>query len=121
MRVLILDDDDDWRDTLGEYLELLGCECAAFADAEDALRCAAAQPPGLALIDLGLKETNGYDVARRLRTVPACNATKLVALTGFGDSATRASASAAGFDEFLVKPLVTDKLEALLRTLRPSG
>jgi DNA-binding response OmpR family regulator len=117
-RVLVLEDDDDWRDTLGEYLTLLGCECVAFARAEDALRCAAEQPPGLALIDLGLEDTNGYDVARRLRSVAGCDATKLVAVTGFGDSATRASAAAAGFDDFLVKPLVTRKLEALVRDLR---
>jgi DNA-binding response OmpR family regulator len=121
MRVLIVEDDDDWRDTLDEYLELLGCESYAFANAEDALRLAAEVPPGLALIDLGLQDTDGYEVVRRLRAVPGCSATRVVALTGFGDSATRACAASAGFDDFLVKPLVAGKLEALLRSLAPRG
>lgn len=119
VRVLIVEDDEDWRDTLSEYLTLLGCECSAFAAAEDALRYAAGQPPGLALIDLGLEHRDGYDVARRLRAIPGCDATRLVALTGFSDRATRCRAAAAGFDDFLVKPLVNDELEVLLRTLPP--
>jgi DNA-binding response OmpR family regulator len=121
MRVLVVEDDDDWRDTLAEYLTLIGCECSAFSNAEAALRSAAEQPPGLALIDLGLRDTNGFDAARRLCDVPGCDATRVVALTGFGDSATRAKAAAAGFDDFLVKPLVTDKLEVLVRSLQPRG
>jgi CheY-like chemotaxis protein len=121
LRVLVVEDDDDWRDTLGEYLELLGCECHASAGADDAVRSAAERPPALAFVDLGLRGVNGNDVARRLRAVPGCGETKIVALTGFGDSATRASAAAAGFDEFLVKPLGADRLEALVRSLWPSA
>jgi two-component system, sensor histidine kinase len=114
LRVLVVEDDDDSREMLGELLSALGHEGLSAANVEEALRHARESRPGFALIDLGLPDVDGYEVARRLRAAVG-ESIRLVALTGYSDHGARLSAEAAGFDDFVVKPVLPEALDRLLR------
>jgi CheY-like chemotaxis protein len=115
--VLIVEDDDDSREMLGELVSSFGHRAVQAANAEEALARARDQRPDLALIDIGLPEVDGCELAKQLRGVisetPGLQ-TRLVALTGYSDGDMRASAGAAGFDAYVVKPIMPEALEALL-------
>lgn len=115
--VLIVEDDDDSREMLGELVAAFGHRPVQAANAAEALAQARDEKPDLALIDIGLPEVDGCELARLLRVamveVPGLN-TRLVALTGYSDGAMRESAGAAGFDAYMVKPIMPEALEALL-------
>jgi DNA-binding response OmpR family regulator len=66
------------------------------------------------LIDIGLPDASGCDIARSLREFPNGSRMRLVALTGYSDSATRKLAADAGFDDFFVKPFSSENLAHLL-------
>lgn len=117
-RVLIVEDDDDSREMLGELIASYGHQPMPAANATEALERARAQKPDLALIDLGLPQLDGCELARLLRQAMAKRTgskTRLVALTGYSDRQMRESAGAAGFDAYVVKPLMPEALEELLR------
>jgi CheY-like chemotaxis protein len=115
--VLIVEDDDDSREMLGELVSSFGHRPLAAANAAEAIAQTRAQRPDLALIDIGLPEIDGCELARLLRQVmletPGLQ-TRLVALTGYSDGSMRESAGAAGFDAYVVKPIMPEALEALL-------
>lgn len=115
--VLIVEDDDDSREMLGELVSLYGHRPLAAANAIEALAYARDEQLDVALIDIGLPEMDGCELARRLRLAAVKTArlpTRLVALTGYSDGAMRDSAGAAGFDAYIVKPVMPETLEALL-------
>jgi CheY-like chemotaxis protein len=115
--VLIVEDDDDSREMLGELISFYGHRPLAAANAAEALACARDEKLDVALIDIGLPEIDGCELARLLRLAMVDDTgipTRLVALTGYSDSAMRASAGAAGFDAYMVKPVMPDALAALL-------
>ena len=70
--------------------------------------------PDFVLVDIGLPDIDGYEVARRLRNNPATSRLRLIAVTGYGTQEDRRSALAAGFDEHLAKPVEFTSLQALL-------
>lgn len=114
--MLIVEDDDDSREMLGELVLAFGHQPLPAANADEAL-ARVREKPDLALIDIGLPEVDGFELARRLRIALRENPghiTKLVALTGYSDGAMRDSADAAGFDAYMVKPIMPEALEALL-------
>ena len=115
--VLIVEDDDDSREMLGELVSAFGHHPLPAANATEALEQARGQKPDFALIDIGLPEVDGHEVARLLREALAGSPglpIRLVALTGYSDGATRETAGAAGFDDYMVKPVLPEALEALL-------
>lgn len=112
--VLIVEDDDDSREVLGEWVSALGYRQMRASNAREALEQVQHSRPDLALIDLGLPGVDGFDVARELRAVVG-RSLRLIALTGSSDRAARRCADAAGFDDFLVKPVFPETLELLLR------
>jgi CheY-like chemotaxis protein len=71
-------------------------------------------PPDVALIDIGLPDISGYEVARRLRSAGPRNGPKLIAVTGYGQEKDMRAAKAAGFDLHLTKPVVPEELRKLL-------
>ena len=71
--------------------------------------------PEVALLDIGLPDVDGFELARRLRAQRSSAEMLLIAVTGYGRANDRESAVAAGFDHYLVKPLSMDKLRSLLR------
>jgi DNA-binding response OmpR family regulator len=113
-RVLIVEDDDDSREMLMELVGLLGHRAFGSPNATDALRVAEDARPDIVLIDIGLPDASGCDIARSLRAAPNGARMRLVALTGYSDSATRQLAADAGFDDFVVKPFSSDSLAGLL-------
>ncbi|MES1183778.1 MAG: response regulator [Myxococcales bacterium] len=115
--VLIVEDDDDSREMLGELVSSFGHRPLSAANAAEAIAQTREQRPDVALIDIGLPEVDGCELARLLRQVmletPGLR-TRLVALTGYSDGSMRETAGAAGFDAYVVKPIMPDALEALL-------
>lgn len=118
-RVLIVEDDEDSREMLSELVSLLGHSPLRAANAGEALQKVREANPQVALIDIGLPEIDGCEVARQVRASGAAVGIRLVALTGYSDGATRDIAAAAGFDDFVVKPLLPETLEELLGRVKP--
>jgi CheY-like chemotaxis protein len=116
-RVLLVDDNRESADMLGEELAQDGHEVRVTYDGDDAVTLAREFRPEVAFVDIGLPGRDGYEVARSLRAeLP--NAL-LVAVTGFGGAQVLGRALAAGFDERLLKPVKLSTLETLL--LRERG
>jgi CheY-like chemotaxis protein len=112
-RLLLVEDNDDLSGLLRDILSGWGFEVDLAATASSALATAAARPPDVALIDIGLPDRDGSEVARALRrSLPpdVC----LIAMSGYGQRHDGARALAAGFDEYLVKPLNMTRLRRLL-------
>jgi PAS domain S-box-containing protein len=112
-RILVVDDNVDAADLLAELLAGMGYETRTVYDGRAALAADAEFAPDIALLDIGLPELDGYEVARRLRA--RGRPVRLVALTGYGRDTDRAAALAAGFDAHLVKPVELTALDAALR------
>jgi CheY-like chemotaxis protein len=117
LRVLIVDDNVDAATVLGQLMEMLGHEVALAEDGPAAVAAAAAKPPDLILLDIGLPGMDGYEVAARLRAAGHTGA-RFVALSGYGrDDDVRRSRDA-GFDDHLVKPVELAQLQRILAKLR---
>ena len=82
---------------------------------EQGLAMARGEGIAIVLLDIGLPDVDGYEVARRLKADPATRHLWLVAVTGYGTQEDRKRALAAGFDEHLAKPVEPDELDALLQ------
>jgi signal transduction histidine kinase len=117
VRILVVDDNRDAADILTIALEGRGHKITIAYDGPSALEIAAANPPQLALVDLGLPGMDGYRLAEALR---ATYAIPVVAITGFGQEADRKRTSEAGFAAHLVKPVDFNVLAALVQQLAPS-
>jgi PAS domain S-box-containing protein len=116
-RILIVDDNQDAADTLAMLLQLDGHETQAVYTSKDALERAQSFKPDVMLLDIGLPEMNGYQVARELRSTPGPDRIRLVALTGYGQAVDRARAQEAGFDDHLMKPVESAALARALEGL----
>lgn len=104
-RVLLVDDKHDALDTLAEVLRVAGYAVQAVAHPREAIALIDAFRPDVAILDIGLPEMDGYQLAQALRTsAPAWNG-KLIALTGFGQRGDKQRAAAAGFERHFTKPV----------------
>jgi signal transduction histidine kinase/CheY-like chemotaxis protein len=112
--VLIVEDNVDAGESLAALLELLGHRPEWTDLGVTGVERATALLPDLVLVDVGLPDIDGYEVARRLRSAPQTQGLRLVALTGYGTPEDRERALAAGFDDHLAKPIGLAELEALL-------
>jgi PAS domain S-box-containing protein len=113
-RILLIEDNDDARESLRVLLEVSGHEVYAVGDGLAGVEKALEVKPEVVLIDLGLPGLNGYKVAARIRSAPACCAAILIALTGYGQSNYRTKAENAGFHGYVVKPVDMATLERLI-------
>ena len=116
-RVLVVDDNVDAADMLVMMLQMFGHEVKAAYTGQTALETAVECEPEVVLLDIGLPDMNGYEVARHLRQHPQTKGVKLIAITGYGQDSDRQSSKEAGFDHHLVKPVDPRKLQELLATL----
>jgi two-component system CheB/CheR fusion protein len=114
MRIVIVEDNDDARSMMCELLELAGFECRSAENGREGLALIDRWRPDAALIDIGLPEIDGLELARRIRQNPAHESIFLVALTGYGQREDRENARRAGFDHHVVKPVDADALIKLL-------
>jgi signal transduction histidine kinase len=113
--VLIVEDNDDARETLRRMLELEGHRVRVAADGLAGLDAVRAAVPEIALIDVGLPRMDGYELARRIRSeIEGARRPYLVAVTGYGLPEDRARTREAGFDVHLVKPVDPAELTEVL-------
>ncbi|MBA3820993.1 MAG: response regulator, partial [Deltaproteobacteria bacterium] len=116
-RLVICDDAEDIRELLADMLRLHGHTVTVTATGAAALLAIAEELPDAALIDLGLPDIDGYEVARAVRAQLGDRCPRLIAVSGFGQARDRERARAAGFDTHLVKPTpVAQLLEAIYAT-----
>jgi CheY-like chemotaxis protein len=113
LRIAIVEDNQDIRETLRELLALDGHEVLMAEDGRSGLELIVRERPDLALIDVGLPRLDGYEVARQTKAAVGPN-TRVVALTGYGRQEDRMKAIQAGFDEHFVKPVEVEALTRLL-------
>ncbi|MEN3297234.1 MAG: hypothetical protein V7642_6487 [Burkholderiales bacterium] len=114
MRVMVVDDNADAAHTLAMFLEAEGHQVTVDYEAGNALARARTTAPRVCLLDIGLPDIDGTELARRLRAMPETATAVLIAVTGYGKEQDRENAIAAGFDYHFVKPVDTSKLAALL-------
>jgi signal transduction histidine kinase len=119
LRILIVDDNRDAAEMLGMVLASAGHHVDMVFSATDAIAHAGSKRPDVFLLDVGLPDMNGYDLARRLRTMPTGRGATMIAITGYGSPADRASSRRAGIDHHLTKPVDPSQLEALLARVTP--
>ncbi|MCA9581787.1 MAG: response regulator [Myxococcales bacterium] len=110
--ILIVDDDDIFRERLGRALANRDYEVHLASDADEAIRLAKEESPEFAVVDLRLGTTSGLDVVSTLRDIDS--ATRTVVLTGFGSIATALEAVRLGAHHYLTKPANTDEILAAL-------
>jgi DNA-binding response OmpR family regulator len=113
-RVLIVDDFPDAAEVACMLLTLFGHDCRFATCGEDALREALTFDPEVAILDIGLPDLSGFEVARRLRQRTG-HALFVAALTGWGQAEDRIKALAAGFDHHVLKPADQEKLLHILQ------
>jgi CheY-like chemotaxis protein len=120
-RILVLDDNADAAELLGDALGMAGYDVRVERDPRRALSVAVDFQPDLAILDIGMPELSGYDVAERLTSLIE-PAPKLVALSGYGQPQDVQRSKAAGFLEHLVKPVeMTGLLDLVTSLLRTKG
>ena len=113
-RVLVVDDSADGAAMLAQSLQSMGHEVRVAHDGRAALDEAAVFHPDVAVLDLGLPEMNGYELAAPLRALPGGRGIHFVAATGYGRARDRATSIAAGFDDHLVKPVNLNRLREIV-------
>jgi PAS domain S-box-containing protein len=113
-QILIVEDNEDARESLRLLLESLGHRVLEAGDGQHGVALALSHQPEVVLIDLGLPELDGYEVARVLRSSPFGKTAALIAVTGYGQADDRRRSKDAGFDAHLVKPVSLGVLASLL-------
>jgi signal transduction histidine kinase/CheY-like chemotaxis protein len=123
-RILLVDDNEDAAAGTASLLRQMGHEVAVAHDAAQALAAARAQPPELAILDIGLPDMDGYALAALLRSQHdqhdlSGKPLRLVALSGYGQQADVERAARAGFDLHLTKPAALDDLQQAIAQATP--
>jgi PAS domain S-box-containing protein len=112
-RILVVDDNVDAATMLELLLRSLGHETRAVYDGASALKAATEFHPDVVLLDIGMPDLDGYEVARRLRAMKQ-RPRRIIAVTGWGQPADRQRSQEAGFDKHLVKPVEANELVRIL-------
>jgi len=120
-RILLVEDNEDGRRMMETMLTLEGHIVRTASTGEAAVQAALEWAPDIALIDIGLPDFDGHEVARRIRALTLPNAPKLIALSGFGQPGDLNSAYEAGFDLHLTKPVAPQFLHDVMSALTSKG
>jgi CheY-like chemotaxis protein len=119
--VLIVDDNREAADSLCDLLSTMGARAVVAYSGEDSLKIVAESRPDVAILDIGMPEMDGWEVASRIRADERNAAMTLIALTGWGQSSDRDRSIQAGFDHHLMKPVRIDELLAILAPAPRAG
>jgi PAS domain S-box-containing protein len=114
VRVLVVDDNADARESLAMLLQAMGHDTRLAQDGASALQAALDYRPDVVLLDIGLPVVDGFQVAQWMRQEPVLQDVVLVALTGYGQESDRQRSREAGFNHHLVKPVDFAKVESIL-------
>jgi PAS domain S-box-containing protein len=117
LQVMVVDDNHDVAESCKTLLELSGHRVSTACTGREALELAENLHPDVILLDIGLPDISGYEVARQVRATTWGANADLIAVTGWGQDTDRERAFRAGFDHHLTKPISTDSLETLLQSL----
>ncbi len=117
LRIAIVEDNSDSREMLLSLLTFDGHEVRSAPDGAQGIELISSWQPDVALVDIGLPELDGFEVARRVRATPFRSPPFLIALTGYGFATDRENAASAGFDIHLVKPLRHAELDTVLEQI----
>jgi CheY-like chemotaxis protein len=120
-RFLIIEDNPDNRELMSYLLRAFGHEVLAAGDGEEGLALARREQVGLIVCDLDLPVMDGYEVCRRLKGDPALGRIPLVAVTAFAMAGDQDRALAAGFDQYIPKPIAPERFVAQLELLLNPG
>jgi CheY-like chemotaxis protein len=115
-RILVADDNRDGAETMSMLLKLSGHEVYLAHSGTEALDVARRERPDIAVLDIGMPDLNGYEVAERIRLEDWGKRIKLIAVTGWGQAEDKRRALVAGFNHHLTKPVDPSQLEALFTT-----
>lgn len=113
-RVLVVDDNTDAAESLALIIKFWGHDVRHVSSGEDALELATEFTPDVVLLDVGLPLMSGYEVARRMRSMPATENALIVAVTGYGRDEDRRSSRDSGIDQHMTKPVEPAVLRSLL-------
>jgi PAS domain S-box-containing protein len=116
-RVLVVDDNEDSAVTMATLVSMWGHEARTAHDATGALAAAAEKWPDVVLLDIGLPQVSGFEVAKQIRALPGLSNVVLIAMTGYGQENDRRRTSEAGFAHHLIKPVPPETLKEILSTL----
>jgi CheY-like chemotaxis protein len=116
-RILVVDDNEDGATMLATLLSLDGHDVRTALSGSQAVETATATRPDLVLLDIGLPEMDGYEVARCIRTALGERTPTLVAITGYGRENDRERTRSAGFAAHLVKPVSFEELRRVISDL----
>jgi two-component system CheB/CheR fusion protein len=117
LKVLIVDDNQDAANTCAAFLELCGHHVQTAYTGGEALKLAEVFHPHVVLLDIGLPDVSGYELAKDMQRVLAGRNAVLIAVTGWGQEQDKRRALAAGFEYHLTKPIEAEAVESLLRSL----
>jgi CheY-like chemotaxis protein len=109
-RLVIVDDNPDSAESMRVMFRLLGHDARVARDGGSVVELAASFRPDAVLLDIGLPDIDGYEVARRLRADPRTSDVLIIAITGFAREEDVRRSDNAGIDEHLVKPVDPDRL-----------
>ncbi len=115
-RILIADDNRDAADSLAMLLRMDGHDVAVVHDGRQAVATIDSFRPQIVMLDIGMPELNGYEVARQVRQGPLGTLITLIAVTGWGQASDKARAAAAGFNHHFTKPIEPEGLTRMLRS-----
>jgi two-component system, chemotaxis family, CheB/CheR fusion protein len=121
LKILIVDDSHDSADACATLLQLSGYQVQTAYDGRRAFALAQTLHPHAVLLDIGLPDIDGYQLAAKIREEPWGRGILLIAVTGWGQEDDRRRAFEAGFDHHLTKPIAVEILESLLQSLIPAG
>jgi CheY-like chemotaxis protein len=119
LRILVVDDNVDAANTLGELLRIKGHQVRVAYEGHSAVESTASFRPQVAILDLGLPGLNGYEVAQRLEEELLENAPLLIALSGYGREEDLRRSSESGFDHHFIKPVEVATLLRVLAEVSP--
>jgi PAS domain S-box-containing protein len=115
LSLMLVDDNVDAVTMLAALLAAAGHRVESFSDPRSALAAAPAAAPDVFILDIGMPGMDGYELARRLRALPACSNALYIALTGYGQEGDRELSRQAGFEHHFVKPVDAGQLLEVLR------
>jgi CheY-like chemotaxis protein len=120
LKILVVDDHQDSAELLATILEIEGHLTRIAYDGQSAIAYAIEFRPDAILLDIGLPDMNGYELARRLREEESVADSRMIAVTGYSRDEDKQRAAAAGFDHHLVKPVDPDELRRVLASVHRS-
>jgi len=117
LRMLVIDDNQSAADALAKLLTIRGHIVDTAYSGTEAIAAAPVFAPEVVLLDIGLPDMEGYEVARALRADPETSSAVIIALTGYGQDSDIKNAERAGFNHHLTKPAGLSEIEAILGTI----